>query len=77
MFIKILSKVNRNGFHYFACLASDSTERVVAVSSDNELTEGYTYRGTPKIHWIDDDIEGAVLAHYKVEGKQVPMEKSF
>jgi hypothetical protein len=77
MFIKILSKANRNGFNYYACLASDPNERVIAVSSTHRLTEGYTYRGMPKVHWIDDDIEGSILAHYIIEGNQTPMEKTF
>jgi len=74
MYVKILSKANRNGFNYYACLASDSAERFFVVSSKHELVEGMTYSGTPAIHWIDDDIDGSILAHYKITDRQLPME---
>jgi hypothetical protein len=73
MFIKVHSKINPEDNFYYVTVVSPASDMVQIASSDYPLMEGLTYRATPKVHWVGDG-EDSSLAHFKIYGKQKPME---
>lgn len=77
MFIKILSKINREDNFYYVNVVSPFSNITHIASSDFQLDEGQTYRATPHVHWIRESEEDTSLAHFRVVGKQISMERLF
>lgn len=73
MFIKVHSKINQDDNYYYVTVVSPASDVVQIASADQPLMEGYTYRATPHIHWVGDSDESS-LAHFRIYGKQKPME---
>lgn len=76
MFVKILSKFDEEGRHYYVTVVSPESKVHQIATSDHPLIEGMTYRATPKIHWVGGGKYDAEMAHFRIYGKQTPMEQT-
>lgn len=74
MFVKVISKFDDEGRHYYVTVVSPESNVQQLATSDHPLTEGLTYRATPKIHWVGGGNYDSEMAHFRIYGKQTPME---
>jgi hypothetical protein len=76
MFVKIVSKINHDGNHYYVTVVSPESKIQQIATSDHPLIEGMTYRANPKMHWVSHRDYEPELAHFRIYGKQTPMEQT-